>query len=87
MNPYSNYGATAAQLLLGAVGASNGTRPSVTAKLYKRCYKNTPIGNFCLNKNGDTNQGTISFYQVKGTDAPFVKVITPSASLVAKATP
>ena len=87
VNPYSNYGATAAQLLLGAVGASNGTRPSVTAKLYKRCYKNTPIGNFCLNKNGDTNQGTISFYQVKGTDAPFVKVITPSASLVAKATP
>jgi branched-chain amino acid transport system substrate-binding protein len=85
VNPYSNYGAAATTVVLNAVAKSNGTRASVTAQIYSKCYKNTALGNFCLNKNGDTNVGTISFYQVAGTDAPFRKIINPPASLVAKA--
>jgi branched-chain amino acid transport system substrate-binding protein len=87
VNPYSNYGATAMSVMLNAVAKSGGTRAGVTANIYNRCYKGTAIGNFCLNKNGDTNAGTISFYKVVGQDAPFVKIITPPASLVAQATP
>jgi branched-chain amino acid transport system substrate-binding protein len=87
VNPYSNYGATAMAIMLDAVAKSGGTRAGVTKAIYNRCYKATAIGSFCLNKNGDTNQGTISFYQVRGSNAPFVKIITPPTSLVAKATP
>jgi branched-chain amino acid transport system substrate-binding protein len=87
VNPYSNYGATAMALLLDAIAKSDGTRSSVTSRIYSRCYKATAIGDFCLNKNGDTNAGVISFYQVRGQNAPFVKIITPPAALVAKATP
>jgi hypothetical protein len=87
VNPYSNYGATAAGVMLDAVAKSGGTRAGVTKQIYSKCYKNTAIGNFCLNKNGDTNVGVISFYQVVGQNAPFRKVITPPASLVAKANP
>ena len=47
----------------------------------------SPIGAFKLNANGDTNQGAISFYQIKGGQAVFKKLISPPASLVAKAKP
>jgi len=85
VNPYSNYGATAMALMLDAIAKSGGTRSGVSKGIYKKCYKNTAIGNFCLNKNGDTNAGVISFYKVARQDAPFVKVISPSAKLVAQA--
>ena len=87
VNPYSNYGATAMSVMLNAIATSGGTRAGVTKGVYSKCYKGTAIGNFCLNKNGDTNAGTIQFYRVVGQNAPFVKTITPPTSLVAKATP
>ena len=55
--------------------------------MYNHSFSNTPIGNFKLNGNGDTNAGVISFYHVKGTNAGFLKVISPAASLVALAKP
>ncbi len=87
VNPYSNYGATATQVMLKAIANSGGTRSGVSKGVYKRAFVGTPIGNFALNKNGDTNAGVISFYKVTGNQAPFLKVIAPPASLVALATP
>ena len=87
VNPYSNYGATAMLVLIKAIGSSGGTRAGVSKGVYNHSFSNTPIGNFKLNGNGDTNAGVISFYHVKGNNAPFLKIISPSASLVALAKP
>ncbi len=85
VNPYSNYGATAMQVMLRAIASSDGSRASVTANLFKTNVKDSPIGAFKINKNGDTNAAPISIYLVKGGQAKFFKVITPPASLVARA--
>jgi branched-chain amino acid transport system substrate-binding protein len=87
VNPYSNYGATAIQVMLAAIAKSDGTRASVASHFYNASFSNTPIGNFKLNANGDTNSGAISFYRIKGGQAPFLKLISPPASLVALAKP
>jgi branched-chain amino acid transport system substrate-binding protein len=87
VNPYSNYGATAINVMLSAIGHSNGTRSSVSAGVYNHSFTNSPIGNFKLNANGDTNAGVISIYHVVKGQAPFLKVISPAAALVALAKP
>ena len=87
VNPYSNYGATSMLVLLNAIAKSNGTRASVSGHIYNQTFNNTPIGNFKLNKNGDTNAGVISFYKVKNKNADFLKIISPPLSLVALAKP
>jgi branched-chain amino acid transport system substrate-binding protein len=87
VNPYSNYAATTMQLMLSVVAKSDGTRASVTKGMFNITVKTSPIGGFKLNKSGDTNQGQISFYNIKGGQAVFGKVISPPASLVAKAQP
>jgi branched-chain amino acid transport system substrate-binding protein len=87
VNPYSNYGATAMLVMLQAIAKSNGSRASVASHFYNASFSNTPIGNFKLNANGDTNAGVISFYKVVGSNAPFYKLISPPASLVALAKP
>jgi branched-chain amino acid transport system substrate-binding protein len=81
-NPYSLYGAQAAQVMMTAIGASNGTRASVTANLFKTKVTNGILGTFTINKNGDTNLAPISIYLVKNGKASFLKVITPPATLV-----
>jgi branched-chain amino acid transport system substrate-binding protein len=85
VNPYSLYGGTAAQVMLAAIAKSDGTRASVTANLFKTKVSDSPIGAFVINANGDTNLAPISIYLVKGKNAGFYKLITPSAALVAKA--
>jgi branched-chain amino acid transport system substrate-binding protein len=87
VNPYSNYGATAMLVMLHAIASSGGTRAGVSNGVYNRTFPNTPIGTFQLNKNGDTNAGVISFYVIKGSSSPFLKIISPPASLVALAKP
>jgi branched-chain amino acid transport system substrate-binding protein len=87
VNPYSNYGATAMTVVLSAIAKSDGTRASVASHFFNASFTNTPIGNFALNANGDTNAGVISFYQIKNGKSPFVKLISPPASIVALAKP
>jgi branched-chain amino acid transport system substrate-binding protein len=85
VNPYSNYGATAMQMMLKAIAASDGSRASVTANFFKTVFTDSPVGPFKINKNGDTNAAPVSIYHVTGGQANFFKVITPPAALVAKA--
>ena len=53
VDPYAILGAQAAQVLLGAIDKSDGTRSSVIDEIYKTDIKNGLIGSFKLNKNGD----------------------------------
>lgn len=51
--PYAVYQAQGAQIMLGAIARSNGTRASVTQQLFKANVKNGIMGTFHFDKNGD----------------------------------
>ena len=52
--PYAVYQAQAAQVMLGAIAASNGTRGSVVGAMFRSNIKNGIMGTFHFDKNGDT---------------------------------
>ncbi len=87
VNPYSNDGAPALLVVLKAIAASNGSRSSVSSHFYNKSFTNTPIGNFKLNANGDTNSGVVSIYHIKSGAASFFKLESPPPSMVALAKP
>jgi branched-chain amino acid transport system substrate-binding protein len=67
MPPYAVYQAQAAQVMLDAIGRSNGTRGSVVKELFKTNVKNGIMGTFRFDKNGDIIPNKwISFDQIRG---------------------
>jgi len=78
-DPYTAYAAQAAQVLLGAIAKSNGTRADATSKLFNLNVTNGVLGNFSINKNGDTTLGTVTFGQMNGQNAKLVTLILPPA--------
>ncbi len=84
-DPYSVYAAQAAEVMVTAIAASDGTRGSVTANLFKTKFKNGIIGSFSINKNGDTTSNPVTIYRVKGGKSTEYKVIVPPLNLVAVA--
>jgi len=67
MPPYAVYQAQAAQVMLGAIAASNGTRGSVVKAMFATNVKNGIMGTFHFDKNGDTVPFKwISFDKLKG---------------------
>jgi branched-chain amino acid transport system substrate-binding protein len=83
-DPYTAYAAQATQVLLGAIGKSNGTRNSVSSHLFNLSIKHGILGSFKINGHGDTTLGTVTFGRITGK-APsyesFVKLIKPPVSL------
>jgi branched-chain amino acid transport system substrate-binding protein len=53
IDPYAIYGAQAAQILLDAIAASDGSRQSVIDQLFQTKVENGYLGNFEINENGD----------------------------------
>ncbi len=82
MDPYTPYAAAAAQVLLNAIKASSGTRPDIAKHLFGVSVTNSVLGNFAIDQNGDTNQGTMTIDVAKAGKLATFKVITPPASLV-----
>jgi branched-chain amino acid transport system substrate-binding protein len=80
VNPYSNYAATAAQAMLKAIAASDGSRDSVRANLFKTAMPDSPVGPFRINQNGDTTGASISIYKVGGGKANFNRIINPATA-------
>ena len=81
-DPYTAYAAQAATLLLDAIAASDGTRGDVAKNLFGRKYTNGILGNFSIDKNGDTNLGTVSVYQIQNGKDKFLRTITPPIAFV-----
>jgi branched-chain amino acid transport system substrate-binding protein len=79
---YSVYAAQAAEVLLSAIAASDGTRGSVTANLFKTKVSNGILGSFSIDRNGDTTAGAVTIYRIVGGMPRVFRVITPSRSLV-----
>jgi branched-chain amino acid transport system substrate-binding protein len=81
-DPYTAYAAQAAVVLLDAIDAAKGERSKVAAELFKTKVSNGILGNFSIDKNGDTTLGTVTFFQIRNGKDQFVKTITPKLSFV-----
>lgn len=58
IDPYAIYGGQAAQVLLDAIAASDGTRADVIAKLFETDVQDGLLGSFTINANGDPEGAT-----------------------------
>jgi len=82
VDPYTPYAAAAAEVLLKAIEASDGSRSSVVENLLNQDLTGTVLGDFSIDENGDTNQGSMTIDVAKGGKLQTYKVITPPADLV-----
>jgi branched-chain amino acid transport system substrate-binding protein len=81
-NPYAAYGAQAMLVALQAVAAKGGDRAGITRTVFGLHVSNGVLGNFSINKSGDTDALAITIYQQHGKILTPVKTLTPSASLI-----
>jgi branched-chain amino acid transport system substrate-binding protein len=81
-DPYSAYAAQAAQVLLSAIEASDGTRKDVADKLLHTKVNDGILGSFAINADGDTNSNPVTVYQIKNGKQTTYKTIVPPAGLV-----
>ena len=81
-NPYSAYGAQAAEVMLQAVAAGGGQRSATTKAVFGLTVTNGILGTFTIGASGDTNLTPVTIYKQKGKALVPVKTLVPSASLV-----
>jgi branched-chain amino acid transport system substrate-binding protein len=81
-DPYTNYAAQAADVLLTAIDKADGERSKVAQGLFNQDVKDGILGNFKIDENGDTTLGTVTFFKVSGGQSAVVKLITPDLSLI-----
>jgi branched-chain amino acid transport system substrate-binding protein len=82
VQPYSVYAAQAADVILKAIAASNGTRSSVTSALFKTSIPNGILGPVAFNANGDVAADPVTIYKVVNGQQTTDKVIVPASNLV-----
>jgi YVTN family beta-propeller protein len=88
------FAAQAAELLLGALARSDGTRASVSSELLKSRVDDGLLGSFAVDANGDPDPAPVTIVRLEhggGSDvvmnyqgARVVRVITPSRRLLAQ---
>ncbi len=88
IDPYSIYGAQAAQVLLDAIAASDGSREDVIAKMFATEVTDGLIGSFGFNENGDpvdASGAIVGFTIYKATETKFngsTSVVVPKPATV-----
>ena len=89
VDPYAILGAQAAQVLLGAIAKSDGTRSDVISKVFATKVNNGLIGSFGFNKNGDlagAKSAAVLFTIYTGTNhLQTILTTAPDPKLVAAA--
>jgi len=81
-DPYSVYAAQAAEVVVAAISASDGTRADITKQLFKINLKGSILGNMSFNANGDVTSNPVTIYKVQGGKSVTYRVIVPPKSLV-----
>jgi branched-chain amino acid transport system substrate-binding protein len=81
---YTIHGAQAAQVLLDAIAASDGSRAAVTSRLFRGRVREGLIGSFGFDRNGDTTLRQIMIHRIHRGELKFVTAITPAAGLTAR---
>jgi branched-chain amino acid transport system substrate-binding protein len=82
LDPYTPYAAAAAQVLLNAIQASDGSRADIATHLFGVKVTGSVLGDFAIDQAGDTNQGSMTVDIAKGGKLVTFKVLTPPANLV-----
>jgi branched-chain amino acid transport system substrate-binding protein len=73
LNVYTIYAAAAAQVLVDAIGRSDGSREDVLAKLKDVNLSDTVVGPMSFDENGDPKQKGETVYQAKGGKFVFLE--------------
>ena len=81
-DPYSVYAAQAAEVFVGAIAQSNGTRSDIAKQLFKIKLKNSILGTVSFNANGDVTANPVTIYKVQGGKSTTLRVIVPPKTLV-----
>jgi branched-chain amino acid transport system substrate-binding protein len=79
---YSVYTAQAAHALLDAIAASDGTRSAVLRNLFRTRVHGGLLGDFAIDRYGDTTLTQIAVYRVHGARLRLVTTISPSTDLL-----
>ncbi len=77
VDPYSPTTAQAAEVLLDAIAASDGTRASVTDQLLKVRVEDGIFGSFEFDANGDRTSAGVTMYRIEKGKPRVLAVITP----------
>src|SRR4029450_9342950 len=78
--PYAIYGAQAAQVMLNAIAASDGSRGDVIAKLFEQKINDGYLGTFEINENGDPGgaEGAVVGFTISKATTKLERVTTIS---------
>jgi len=68
---YTAYAAAAAQVLVDAIGRSDGTREDVVAKVFDANITDGIVGPMSFNPDGDPTSGLISIFQAEASGPPW----------------
>jgi ABC-type branched-subunit amino acid transport system substrate-binding protein len=82
VDPYSVTTAQAAEVLLEAIAASDGTRASVTDELLEVRIKDGLVGSFEFDANGDTTSPGLTFFRIEKGKERVYAVLRPPVELV-----
>ena len=74
-HPYAVYAAQAAQLVLGAIARSAGTRQEVGDSVLRTRVRNGLIGSFAFDRHGDLEPAPVTIFRVHGRGADIVRVV------------
>ena len=77
------HAAQAIDVLLDAIARSDGTRASVTSKLFATRVSNGILGSFWITPTGDTTLNAVAMYRVKGGKVTTYATVTVPDGLLA----
>ena len=75
------YGAAAGELLLDAIAGSDGTRRSVVTHLFAGSTRESILGRFGFDRNGDPTIGAITVYQIRAKKLTTSDVLYPRSQV------
>ena len=81
---FSVHTAEAARMMLDAIEASDGSRRQVLEHLFETPVEDGYVGDFEIDRHGDTTRSTIGVYRVEDGRLRFQTAITPPAELLAR---
>jgi len=81
---FSVHSAQATQMVLEAIGKSDGSRDEVRAALFGMRVEEGLIGDFSIDEHGDTTLTKMGLFRIRQGEGRFEGTVTPSKSLLAR---
>ncbi len=81
---FSVHTAEATRMMLDAIARSDGTRAQVLERLFAARVEDSYVGDFEIDRYGDTTLTEIGFYQIDGGRLRYRTAISPPAELLAR---